>query len=286
MSSKTEPKPRDRRAAAGAVRPSQRLWDPGPDDESDTQLATPPRSRRRRGLGIVVIVALCVAIAAVLLWFVWLPGWRPELHPGEHYGIDVSAEDGAIAWRPVRDDDVDFAYLKATEGREFTDARFDRNWLDTAAVGIEHGAYHTFTLCSPGADQARHFLNVAPPDPAALPPAVDLEQLAGPCGASTDSVGRELRQFLSMVDSAWGRQVVVYATSDFEARYPVTIDAGRPRWKPHLLTRPDGNGWGVWQASQRAHVEGIPATVDLDVAATGWLAPADDAQPESRASRR
>jgi lysozyme len=76
------------------------------------------------------VLALSVLPAALAAygWFWWLPGFRPQLDRGETYGIDVSNHQGAIAWDRVAGDRISFAYVKASEGPDFVDARFADNW--------------------------------------------------------------------------------------------------------------------------------------------------------------
>ena len=81
-----------------------------------------------------------------------------KLAPGEVLGIDVSNHQEEINWKRVAGSGVTYAYLKATEGVGFTDAHFALNWEGARKHGITVGAYHYFTLCSPGLDQARFFL--------------------------------------------------------------------------------------------------------------------------------
>jgi lysozyme len=185
---------------------------------------------------------------------------------GERYGVDVSAHQGSIDWRRVAGDGIAFAYVKATEGGDLTDQRFGENWRGVAEVGLDRGAYHFFTLCALGADQARHFLAVAPPDPNALPPAVDLE-LAGNCSGrpSRSTMDRDLDEFLGMVEEAWGRQAVLYVGDAFEAEYHVRERLVRPWWVRRFLLRPSVGGWLIWQLHGYARIEGIHGGVDLDV---------------------
>ncbi|HEX2068810.1 MAG TPA: GH25 family lysozyme, partial [Actinomycetota bacterium] len=68
---------------------------------------------RVRLTGIVVAILL---VAATLVWFIWLPEYRPTLKAGERYGIDVSHHQGRIDWPRVAADDISFAYIKASEG--------------------------------------------------------------------------------------------------------------------------------------------------------------------------
>jgi len=184
---------------------------------------------------------------------------RPGLKVGERYGIDVSAHQGPVDWKAVAGDGIDFAYLKATEGGDHIDARFAENWRGARAAGVDRGAYHFFTLCRPGAEQARHFLDVAPDGE--LPRAVDVE-LAGNCSARPDAtdVERELQAFLDRV----GRDTVLYVGHDFADRYSLDVLFAHARWVPRFLRRPSGP-WTVWQVSGFAHVHGVSGRADLDV---------------------
>jgi lysozyme len=224
-----------------------------------------PRRRRRWPLLLAIAVA-ALAGAVTVWWLLWVPNWRPPLREGERYGIDVSHHQGEVDWPLVADDDIAFAYIKATEGGDFTDDRFAENWRGARLAGLDRGAYHFFTLCTTGVDQARHFLEVAPPERDALPPAVDLE-LAGNCSArpSPAEVKEQLGRFLRLVEEAWERQMVLYVGDDFEDAYPVRNEAGRPLWLHRFLLRPDVDGWVIWQLHGYAHVDGIDGDVDIDV---------------------
>jgi lysozyme len=205
---------------------------------------------------------------AVLAWFVWLPRFRPALGAGERYGIDVSSHQGSIDWGKVAADGMSFAYVKATEGADFVDPSFDRNWTGAAQAGMDRGAYHFFTLCSPGRGQAENFLRTVPDAPGALPPAVDLE-LAGNCSSRPDQamIDRELANFLDLVETKTGQEVVLYVGDDFEDRYHVRSRLDRPLWVRRIFFRPKGP-WAIWQVSSFAKVDGTAGRVDLDVMRT------------------
>lgn len=206
---------------------------------------------------------------AAALWFLWVPNWRPPLRKGERYGIDVSAHQGVIDWDRVARDGVSFAYIKATEGGDFVDDRFNQNWAGAGDAGLDRGAYHFFSLCTRGVVQAENFLTAAPPDRDALAPAVDLE-LAGNCSRrpADTVVQAELRTFLRTVEQAWGRETVVYLGEDFEGRYSVREWLDRPLWIRRFLLRPN-EPWVMWQMHGYAQVDGIEGGVDLDVMRSG-----------------
>lgn len=218
----------------------------------------------------VLAALLALAVIGVLAVEVGWPRYRPPLRAGESYGIDVSAHQGTIDWRAVAADGIHAAYVKATEGATFRDPGFEQNWRGARAAGLTVGAYHFFTLCRTGADQAANLLAAldgvgGTHDSRALPVVVDLE-LSGNCSARPprDQVHREVTAFVSAVEQATGRPVTYYLLDSWAKRYPPSHH--RAQWVRRLMRRPGGD-WAWWQASNRARVDGIDGPVDLDVVA-------------------
>jgi lysozyme len=243
---------------------------PGVDSDVSGALAEGANAHRRfrrprvRFLVGVGVIALLAAVGSAG-WFLWVPNWRPPLREGEQYGVDVSRHQGAIDWPRVARDGIAFAYIKARALTSSTSGS-TRIGVEPARWGSIEGHITSSLSAPPGADQARHFLDVAPPQIDTLAPAVDLE-LAGNCSArpSTAEVKHQLEAFLHVVEEAWGREVVLYVGDDFEAVYPVQERRDHPLWLRRFLLRPSVDGWLIWQLHGHAHVEGIASGVDLDV---------------------
>ncbi len=87
----------------------------------------------------------------------------------------MSSHQGAIDWADVAGDGMHFTFVKAMEGETFTDPRFEANWDEARPVGLKVGAYHSYSACRAGAEQARHLLSVVPRAHAAMPAVVDAE---------------------------------------------------------------------------------------------------------------
>lgn len=189
-----------------------------------------------------------------------------ELAEGEAMGIDVSVHQGTIDWRGVAADGYSFAYIKATEGANYTDPQFEANWKGAQAEGVTVGAYHYFTLCSPGAAQARDFLAAVPVGDTHLPPALDLE-FDGACDERPEAsrAQAEIDDFLRIVEAEWGRRAVIYSSREWREHYGLPAADGRPDWLFSDSGRPESEDWSVWQFRFDGEVTGIEGPVDIDV---------------------
>jgi lysozyme len=182
-------------------------------------------------------------------------------------GIDVSSHQRSISWRAlVEATDIEFAFIKASEGKRVRDRRFLANWH--AADGlVARGAYHFFTFCSPGAAQAGNFLS-AVPSRGELPMAVDVE-FAGNCGGwtSLEDIRAELRAFLLAVEAATDRKPILYVTRSSYARLVQGYFDGYPLWVREVVvhpTEPQYPGLAFWQYAGNGRAPGVKGLIDLN----------------------
>lgn len=180
-------------------------------------------------------------------------------------GIDVSHHQGEIDWQRVAADDVAFVFMKATEGGDHLDTQFARNLDGAREAGLAVGAYHFFTFCRPGADQAANFLATVPDGATTLPPVVDLEY-GGNCDRrpTEAELRAELDAFLGPIEARFGREVLYYATEAFLADYGDAL-AERRVWRRSIAWEPGNTDWVVWQYHNAGTVDGVTGPVDLNV---------------------
>ena len=91
------------------------------------------------------------------------------------HGIDVSKYQGTIDWGAVAGSGVKFVWIKATEGGDHLDERFQANWQGAKEAGIPHGANHFVYWCRPPIEEATWFEQNVPVEDDALPPVLDVE---------------------------------------------------------------------------------------------------------------
>jgi lysozyme len=168
----------------------------------------------------------------------------PHVEPARWWydviGVDVSNHQGEINWPVLARTDIAFAYIKATEGADFRDRRFQVNWDGAREAGLPRGAYHFFTQCRLGMDQARNFIGLVPREHTALPPVLDVEH-TGPCrsGLQVVNLVEEIATALNMLEAHYGRRPLLYVTSEFDAAYLQGHFAGETFWARSLLLPPD-----------------------------------------------
>lgn len=189
------------------------------------------------------------------------------LPPGAE-GIDLSHHNGPVDWGRLGTEPLDFVYLKATEGDDHVDARFQENWQAATRLGWQTGAYHFYLLCRDGASQAENFIRQVEVRAGTLPPAVDLEH-AHNCRARGDRAATldELRGFLAALETEYGAVPVIYTTPAFHAEWLAGEGfEAHPLWIRSLDGRPEGP-YAIWQYSMKGRVKGIEGLVDLNRAA-------------------
>lgn len=219
----------------------------------------------KRWLGGALLV---VAIAAGLL--VWIRPGEGFLYPVARFpkaypvhGVDLSHHNGEVDFGLLADAGIAFAYVKATEGGDWSDPRYRAYREAAERAGLRVGAYHFFTFCRPGLEQAAHFLSTAQLAKPALPPAVDVE-FGGNCRErpGPERIRAELEAFVGEVERRTGRVVVLYVTE--EARDELLGAFSRPLWYRSIAREPTLE-WSFWQFDAAARLNGVNRTVDLNV---------------------
>jgi lysozyme len=186
------------------------------------------------------------------------------------HGIDVSKYQSLIAWEEVkamkvRNIQLGFSFIKATEGIGNMDPQFRRNWKRSKDAGIYRGAYHFFIGSKDGKMQAENFIDKVELEPGDLPPVLDIEQLNG---ASSAQLRKEAKRWLDAAEAYYNIKPIIYTNVDFYNRHLGTEFDDYPLWVAHYY-QPNQprirRGWIFWQHSDEGRVNGIVSKVDFNV---------------------
>ena len=226
-----------------------------------------------------------IAVVLVALLVMGVAGWslvkakriqinRFFIESNAVVGVDVSEHQADVDMGTLVDQDMQFVYVKATEGSSHVDARFAENWTHAHEAGLPVGAYHFFSFDSPGADQARGFIaTVGELGEGDLIPVVDVEYYADKRDNPPDKaeVVRELRDFVDALEAEYGVKPMIYAGTDVYEAFIEGLVGDCPRWVPSVFYPvwfQVGDDWLVWQYTDKGRLEGLSGGekyVDLNV---------------------
>lgn len=198
-------------------------------------------------------------------------GTTPHQYPV--HGIDVSRYQGDVDWPRARASGVAFAFIKATEGGDVFDPKFERNWAGARRSGIKRGAYHFYYFCTSAAEQAAWFLKNVPRDSSALPPVLDVEwnhaSRTCPHKPPPAIVRREMMTFAHMLSRHYGKKPIIYSTVDFYEHNELSRLKGYHFWLRSVADHPSDSypnqRWLFWQYTGTGRVPGISGNTDINV---------------------
>jgi lysozyme len=229
---------------------------------------------------------LTLLAGAVLLFAFWHLFIRPELtrptYGSEAYhvripdgyavhGIDISHHQGDIDWdklQPLQQAAVPirFVFVKATEGGDHVDRRFDDNFAAAREHGFLRGAYHFYNPATDPIVQADFFISHVTLEKGDLPPVIDVEKV--PSRIEQQTFYAQLSQFLYRLEAHYGVRPVIYTFLKYRERYLDYPEFNRyPLWIAHYhVPQPAYEGkWVFWQHTDRAVLPGIEEKTDLNV---------------------
>ena len=217
----------------------------------------------------LIASGLCLLAGLVALCFILFQ--HPSANASEYpiQGFDVSHHQKNIQWNRISPKEYRFVYLKATEGGDFKDTKFQENWLQAREHGFLVGAYHFYRLCRDGQTQADHFIATVPKKDDALPPVIDLEYDSKCIDTFTqEQLIQEIQIMHDALKQHYDKQPIFYISKSF---YNIVL-AGKfpdvPLWVREYHGLPDLKDqphWSFWQHTNQGKIKGIETTVDLNV---------------------
>jgi len=180
------------------------------------------------------------------------------------HGIDLSHYQGEVFWETVGENTkTAYVYLKATEGGDRIDARYERN-IDLAhRHGLKVGSYHFFRPKSPLHLQLKNFMTQCRPGEQDLIPMIDIETTGG---LPTDVFCDSLFTFIAMVEKAYRQAPLIYTYKNFYNKHLVgKLDDYKLMIAMYTEEEPvlaDGRDITMWQYTCKGRIIGVSGYVD------------------------
>ena len=180
------------------------------------------------------------------------------------HGIDLSHYQGEVFWEAIGDNSkMAYVYLKATEGGDRIDDKYEQNIELAHKYGLKVGSYHFFRPKTPLKLQLENFKAQCRPSQQDLIPMIDVETKQG---LSNDAFRDSLMTFLTMVEKAYHQKPLVYTGTNFYNRYMSGLMNGYKlmiaQYSSNEPVLNDGNDYMLWQYTGKGHIDGIRGYVD------------------------
>ena len=181
-----------------------------------------PKTRRIIALAIALLLVIVVIRGISVVYKASnVPKVTSDSIDYEIRGVDVSSYQGTINWQTLANQNIAFAYIKATEGSSHVDSKFSTNWTNAQKTDLRLGAYHFMSYESSGETQAENFINTVPKTSNMLPPVIDVEYYGSysAMNISQTTVDTVLEPLIKKIKSHYGMNPILYTTPSIYKRF-------------------------------------------------------------------
>lgn len=180
------------------------------------------------------------------------------------HGIDISHYQGKVFWETIGENTrMAYVYIKATEGGDRIDSKYEENIELANKYGLKVGSYHFYRPKTPQAQQLQNFTTQCRRNQQDLIPMIDIETKAG---LSDEAFCDSLFLFLEMVEQHYKQKPLIYTGANFYDRYLLgKLDDYKIMIAQYTEREPvlkDERDITMWQYTGKGHINGIKGYVD------------------------
>jgi lysozyme len=191
-------------------------------------------------------------------------------------GLDCSKYQGNINWTKVKDDGVQFAFIKITEGGTYSEDEIyniKTRVIMAKGAGVKIGYYHFARpgdFNDPKKDAIQEIENVkkhlALLPSFNFPPTLDIEAYAKNCVLKGKALNINI--FINTFLDQFNEVIILYTGKYFFDPNSNHTYGMNPLWLAAYTSKPvlpkGWNEWKIWQFTDKGQIDGIPGFVDLN----------------------
>jgi lysozyme len=224
-------------------------------------------------IGMIIVLFCLMLLFAILVYKKIIIINHPSNERYPIAGVDISHYQGNINWNDLARQNIDFAFIKATEGSGTVDEYFKQNWSNAQETTIIIGAYHFFSFDSSVETQAENYISSVGSLNGKLPPVIDFEFYSNYEDNPPDvNITRAaLQNLLDKLENYYGAKPMIYATAKSYNLYIKDEFNDYSLWIRNVYYSPNigmKNKWKFWQYTDRAVLEGYHSDeeyIDMNV---------------------
>ncbi len=233
-------------------------------------------SRKFLTVALLIIVAYIVVLYVFFVSpfsFRWKALFGEIIYPKDYdlHGIDISHHQGDIDWDLLRaqgdinGSPVCFVMIKATEGSDRIDSRFETNFFQAKEHAFICGVYHFWSNSTAPEKQAQFYIDNVQLQQGDLPPVLDVETKSK--SQSLETFRNNILTWLDIIEKHYGVPPIIYTGVNFKEKY-LSGEAfnNYPYWIAHYYVEElkYTGEWKFWQYTDVGRLPGIDGFVDFD----------------------
>ena len=156
-------------------------------------------------------------------------------------GIDVSKHTGKIDFQKVKEQSIDFVFMKSTEGENYKDETFENNYLGAKESRIPIGTYHFFRFNKSGKSQANNYLTAIEGKKFDLPFVLDIEEWGNQTTKTREEIINEIDAFITLVEKKTGVPLMIYTNENGYNKYIKETFRNKDIWICSFNKKPNIN---------------------------------------------
>jgi lysozyme len=237
-------------------------------------MSSKKKRRQEKKLKLIILISTLILSGIVLGFYFYKQQKNTNTFDKSNQypvkGIDVSHHNPILDWAEVKNQNINFAYIKATEGISHDDRNYPYNYKLAKENNIKIGAYHFYNFGISGREQAKHFIQIVQYQSGDLLPAIDVEHSpANPYSTDTLFVQNTIKELQIMEKELYeyyGFHPIIYTNSDC---YKLYIKGNFPDnllWISSLNKEPskDISNWIIWQFTHNGELPGVVGNIDFN----------------------
>ncbi|WP_196894258.1 glycoside hydrolase family 25 protein [Aureivirga marina] len=180
-------------------------------------------------------------------------------------GIDISNHSGKVNFKDLKKENLDFVFLKATEGNSFKDKSFEKYYENAIENDFVVGFYHFYRFDKDPIEQATFFLKQVKSKKHQLPLVIDVEEWGNKIVKPKSEIIDDIEVFINHIEKEMNLKVMIYTNeSGFKAYV-------KNRFKENLVwicsfkkgKKIEGK-WKFWQHSHKGKFKSVQGWVDIN----------------------
>ena len=222
--------------------------------------------KKRYIIGFVIFL-FAIAVGLIIIYRIIFIPYGIDIDKLKYpiTGIDVSKHTGKIDFQKVKEQSIDFVFMKSTEGEKYKDETFENNYLGAKESGIPIGTYHFFRFNKSGKSQAINFLSAIEGKKFDLPFVLDIEEWGNKTTKTSEEIIYEIGEFIIAVERKAGINLMIYTNENGYKKYINESFINKNVWICSFNKKPNiKEKWTFWQHSHKGKFDFADGWVDIN----------------------